>query len=78
MDVAVDESGRHEGTVEILYVGVRKLTTPHLIAAQPGDDIAADRHGGGVGMGGTMHPPVHQQRGRCHGKTLMGDVRPYR
>ena len=43
-------------------VGARELAAADVVAAQPRDDIVAHRHGGGVGVGGAVHPAVDQQR----------------
>ncbi len=63
VDVAVDESRRHKGAVEILHLGVRELTAANVVATQPGHDVAAHRHGCGVGVGRAVHPAVDQQLG---------------
>ncbi len=61
MDVAVHEPRRHESAVEILHVSVWELVAADVVAAQPGDDIAAHRHRGGFGVGGAVHPAVDQE-----------------
>ena len=61
MDVAVNEAGRDEVAVEIDDVSAREFGPAHGVAAQPGDDSVADRHGGRVGMGRAVHPTVGQQ-----------------
>ncbi len=67
VDVAVDESRRHKPTAKILDLGIGEVTAADVIAAQPGDDVAADRHSGGVGVGRAVHPAVDQQLGRLLG-----------
>ena len=49
-------AGRHEAAVEVDHFGVGELVAADVVAAQPRHDVAAHRHGGGVGMGRTVHP----------------------
>ena len=69
MDVAIHESRGYETTLEVHHLGVGKLPAADVIAAQPRDDLTAHRHSGRVGMGGTVHPAVQQQRGGNRGHT---------
>ena len=62
MDVAVHESRRDEAAVEVHHLGAGELTAAHLIAAQPGNETVAHRHGGGVGVARAVDPAVDQQR----------------
>ena len=66
VDMTVHESRRDEATVEVHHLGARELAAAHLIAAQPGNETVAHRHGGGVGVGRAVHPAVYQQRRRAH------------
>ncbi len=63
VDVAVHECRRHEAAVEIHHLGVGELATADVVTTQPRHNVAAHRHSGGVGMGRTVHPAIHQQRG---------------
>ena len=61
VNVAVDESGCDERSVQVDDLGVRKLVAPVVVAAQPGDHAVADRHRGGFGMRRTVHPAADQE-----------------
>ncbi len=62
MNVAVHETGRDEAATEVDHISVGELVAADIIAAQPGDDAAADGHRGGFGVGRAVHSPVYQQR----------------
>ncbi len=68
VDVAVHECRCHERAVEFNEVGVGKLGSGHVVAAEPGDDVTAHGHGRGVGVRGAVDAPAEQH---CrHGRNV--------
>ncbi|CAG6911625.1 hypothetical protein PICSAR104_03149 [Mycobacterium avium subsp. paratuberculosis] len=65
MDVTVHEAGRDETAVEVLDVGIGEQAAADVVAAQPGDDTAAEGHRGRVRRRRGVHPAVDQQGHRC-------------
>ena len=60
VDVAVHKCRRDECAVEVDDLGVGKLRSGDVIAAQPGDDAVAHRHRRGVGVRGAVDAPAEQ------------------
>ena len=73
VNMAVDERGCDERSVQIDDLGVRKLSAADVVAAQPRDDAVADRHRGRIGMGRAVHPPAYK-KGRHRGEATTASA----